>query len=84
MVPMIILSMRAEELIATVYKKKRSLLDGGRSPEKIVMSKANYDILEDYRRRLPPYPPGVPDYITRDSLFGLPIYIDNDHDCDVI
>jgi hypothetical protein len=75
---------RAEELIASVYRQKRSLVEGGKAPEKVVMSKANYDILEDYRRKLPPYPLGVPDYITRDSLFGLPIYIDNNHDCDVI
>jgi len=82
-VPMIGLVKRAEEIIATVFKQKRALVEAGRTPEKIVMSKSNYDMLEDYRRKLPPYPPGVPDYMTQDSLFGLTIYIDNDHECEV-
>ncbi len=81
---MIGLVKRAEEIIASVYKQKRTLIDEGKSPQKVVMSKSNYDMLEDYRRRLPPFPPGVPDYVTQDSLFGLAIYIDNDHECDVI
>ena len=82
--PMIGLVKRAEEIIATVFKQKRALMEAGRTPEKVVMSKSNYDMLEDYRRKLPPYPQGIPDYITQDSLFGLAIYIDNDHDCKVV
>ena len=81
---MISLVKRAEEIIATVFKQKRALMEAGRTPEKVVMSKTNYDMLEDYRRKLPPYPLGIPDYITQDSLFGLAIYIDNDHDCEVV
>jgi len=72
---------RAEELINRVYTQKSDLLRSGHRPERIVMSRANYDLLEDYRRRLAPLPPGIPDYITRYTLFNLPIYIENDTEC---
>ena len=76
--------MRAEEIIAAVYKRRSEIVREGRRPEKVVLSKANYDLLEDYRRRLPPFPPGIPDYITQYSLFDLPIYVDDSCDCDVL
>ena len=76
--------MRAEEIIASVYKQKRELMRAGKKPEKIVLSKINHTTLEDYRRKLPPFPPGVPDYITQYSLFGLQIFIDNEQDCSVL
>jgi hypothetical protein len=76
--------MRAEEIIAQVFKRKRELLLAGEKPEKIILSRENYETLEDYRRKLPPYPPGVPDYIGQYSLFDLPIFIDNSYDCDVV
>ena len=53
-------------------------------PVKIVMPKVNYDLLEDYRRKLPLLADGVPDYFTQYALFGLPIYIDNSLDCEVM
>lgn len=76
--------MRAEEIIALIYRKRQELVSRGRRPVKIVLSKENCDTLEDYRRRLPPFPPGVPDYITRYSLFELPIYVDDTTDCEVL
>ena len=75
--------MRAEELINCIYKQKADLLKAGNRAEKIVMSRTNYDLLEDYRRKLPPFPPGIPDYLTQYTLFGLPIFIDNSYECEV-
>ena len=73
--------MRAEELINDIFKQKTQLSKSGHTPEMIVMSKNNYDLLEDYRRRLTPFPDGVPDYITQYTIFGLPIFIDNGCEC---
>ena len=75
--------MRAEELINSIYKQKAELLKSGAKPEKIVLSRANYDLLEDYRRKLPPLPLGIQDYLTQYTLFDLPIYIDNSFECEV-
>ena len=75
--------MRAEELIVNVFRQKSQLTRGGRHANMVVMSRENYDAIEDYRRKLPPYPPGVPDYLTQHTIFGLPIFIDNECECEV-
>jgi len=76
--------MRAEELINTIYMQKKALLGARTRPVKIIMPKVNYDLLEDYRRKRPLLADGVPDYFTQYALFGLPIYIDNSLDCEVM
>lgn len=68
--------MRAEELIAGVWKENRERIEAGASPEKVIMSKENYDILQKYSASLGILLGDVEDYITRYSLFGLTIYID--------
>ena len=69
--------MRAEELIAGVWKQNLDLLNGGREPSKVIMSKSNYELLQRYHAGLGFVQDGAEDYISRYSLFGLAIYIDN-------
>ena len=75
--------MRAEELIANVFHQKSRLAQSGSHANMVIMSRGNYDLIEDYRRKLPPYPPGVPDYLSQYAIFGLPIFIDNTCECEV-
>ena len=69
--------MRAEELIAGVWKQNLECLHEGVTPGKVVMSKSNYELLQRYHAGLGLVRDGAEDYITRYSLFGLTIYIDN-------
>ena len=69
---------RAEEIIAEVYRQLREKRTSGDVPGKIVMPRAYWRAIEDYRRDLGPVDGPVPDYLSDDGLFGLEIWYGND------
>ncbi len=48
----------------------------GRRVTAVVMPAHLYHIVQDYRNRLGTVPDGLPDYLGRYDLFGIPIYTD--------
>jgi hypothetical protein len=69
--------MDAPEIIVTVWKKKTEMRQAGAEPERLVLSSANYKKLQDYKNRLGALPHPERDYLQKDSLFGIPVFIDN-------
>jgi hypothetical protein len=65
---------RPEEVIAEVYRQVKAVRDTGHEPERIVMSRLEWSMVEDYRRKLGVIQGPVPDYLSEDSLFGLEIW----------
>ena len=68
--------MRAEEIIAEVYRQKKDLAESGGEARGVTMSMAQWRMLRDYRARLGDPPGDMPDYLQEDSLFGLEIFIE--------
>ncbi|TVR70192.1 MAG: hypothetical protein EA427_06510 [Spirochaetaceae bacterium] len=73
-------SPRPEEIIAAVYGRIRSLREEGRTATAIILPPAMYRILQDYRARLGEVPGGLPDYLGKYELFGVPLYTDTGTD----
>jgi hypothetical protein len=67
---------RAEEIIAAVYAQLSALREKGRRPSAIVMPPGLYRIVQGYRALLGDVPDGLPDYLGKYDLFGVPIYTD--------
>jgi hypothetical protein len=76
--------LRAEEIILEIYKKKNELYGKGIMPSRIVITKKQLDILLRYKASLGELPDNSMDYITEDTLFGLPIFLDNVEQCTVL
>lgn len=69
--------MEAAEIIVTVWKKKTEMQQAGAAPERLVLSTENYKKLQEYKSRLGTLPHPERDYLQKDSLFGIPVFIDN-------
>lgn len=69
-------SSRAEYIIAEVYGTVRKIREDGRRVYAIVLPISHYRIIQDYRARLGEVKEGLPDYLGRYELFGIPIYTD--------
>lgn len=69
--------MEAPEIIVTVWKKRSEMIEAGRKPERLVLSTENYSKLKEYKSRLGELPHPERDYLQEDSLFGIPVFIDN-------
>jgi hypothetical protein len=67
---------RAEEIIAGVYAQLCAVRERGRHPSAIVMPPALYQVVQRYRSLLGDVPEGLPDYLGKYDLFGVPIYTD--------
>lgn len=68
---------RAEEIIVEVYRQLHEGLDAGTKPNKVVMPRTYWNVIEEYRRFLGPLEGSLPDYLSEDSLFGLEIWYGN-------
>jgi|GEM_PF-998580 len=68
---------RAEEIIAEIYGTLQKLREGGREARAIVLPVTHYRILQNYRATLGDVREGLPDYLGRYELFGVPIYTDS-------
>lgn len=75
--------MRAEELIMHVWAQRKQLLASGRRPSRIVISRTDYQTIQEYHRGLGYLPGGVEDYISRYTLFDLPFFLDEGAPCTV-
>ena len=69
--------MEAPEIIVTVWKKKTEMQQAGSKPARLVLSVENYKNLQEYKSRLGSLPDPERDYLQKDSLFGIPVFIDN-------
>ncbi|NBF38809.1 MAG: hypothetical protein GVY14_00180 [Spirochaetes bacterium] len=72
----------AEELILLILKKRTEKEERGDRPTRVVLSMDAYRRIQQYHAELGELPKSI-DYITRDSIFNLPVYIDNSRGCDV-
>ena len=72
--------MRAEELIMRIWTQRQQLLTDGRRPKRIVISRSDYETIQDYHRGLGFLPDGVEDYISRYTLFDLPFFLSEDRE----
>ncbi|MFP4563520.1 MAG: hypothetical protein ACLFRY_09440 [Spirochaetia bacterium] len=68
--------MKAEEIIAEVWRQKSEMIKKGRQPGRVILSAADYRKIQEYHARLGELPKPDMDYIQKDSLFGTPIFIE--------
>ena len=68
----------AQELLLAIWKRRTELVEQGKQPEGVVLSRAQYDLLQSYNARLGELPNQQLDYIEKYRVFDLPIYVDND------
>lgn len=66
----------AEEIIAALYGRIAALREEGRDVTAIVLPPAYYRSIQAYRSRLGEVRDGLPDYLGKYELFGLPLYTD--------
>jgi hypothetical protein len=67
---------RAEELLVEIYRQKRAAIDEGRVPQRVILNRTQYDVIQAYHARLGEMPDGQSDYIGRYELFELEICIE--------
>ena len=66
----------AEELILEVYRQRGALAETGRTPRRVILSRAHYDLIQQYKNSLGRLPEGL-DYLERYRIFDLEICIDD-------
>lgn len=69
--------MRAEELLVELWKQVLENREKGRGAEAVILTPAQYRILQEYRKKLGDLPNPDLDYLTPYTLFNLPIFIDS-------
>lgn len=67
-------AIRPEEIISEIYGRIHALREAGRSIRAIVLPIDLYRILQRYRVSLGDHPAGMPDYLGKYDLFGVPLY----------
>jgi hypothetical protein len=67
---------RAEELIATILAQKQRRLSEGENPVRVVLSRTQYRIIQDYRNHLGEASSTSLEYLTRYEIFGLEICVE--------
>ncbi|KGM43241.1 hypothetical protein S1OALGB6SA_1109 [Olavius algarvensis spirochete endosymbiont] len=65
---------KAEELIVEVYRQLLEARSKGLAPKKVVISPVFWASIESYRRSLGSLSGALPDYLSKDALFGLEIW----------
>ncbi|MFW5694220.1 MAG: hypothetical protein ACOCYB_03565 [Alkalispirochaeta sp.] len=71
---------RAEEIIADVYGAISRVRDSGSAVTAIVLPVPVYRTIQEYRATLGETREGLPDYLGKYDLFGIPIYTDGGTD----
>jgi hypothetical protein len=69
--------MRAEEIVAELWRQIRESYDTGKRPERVVLSPENYRLVRDWHAALGELPDPGRDYISKDTIFNLPVFIDS-------
>ncbi|TVQ36878.1 MAG: hypothetical protein EA384_13510 [Spirochaetaceae bacterium] len=73
----------AQAIILELWRKRQALRERGQTPRRVVLSMHNYRLLQQYHATLGELPDPDIDYITRYTVFDLPVYIDDTVDCTV-
>lgn len=67
---------RAEELIVDIYRQRDEMIRSGLKPDRVIMSRDHYDLIQAYRASLGEMPLGKTDYLDRYRVFDLEICIE--------
>ena len=67
----------AQEILLAVLSGKKTLVEAGTTPRRVVLSMKNYRILQQFHATLGELPNPELDYITRYTVFGLSVFIDD-------
>ncbi|MFP4424982.1 MAG: hypothetical protein ACLFPP_00875 [Spirochaetaceae bacterium] len=68
---------RAEAIIAEIYRQFKELQEAGGTPRSVVMTMEQYRRIQRYHASLGETPAPAFDYISKYSVLGLPVLIDN-------
>ena len=69
---------RPEAIILEIYRQKQQCIEAGLQPEKVVLPMKMHRMIRWYHELLGNIDGPVPDYLQKESIFGLEICIDND------
>ena len=69
-------NMKAEEIISELWRQIRSMRDEGKKPEKVILSPDNYKTVQLWHAALGELPDPSKDYISKYSIFNLPVFIE--------
>jgi hypothetical protein len=67
---------RPEEIIAELWRQLREMRAAGKKPEKIIMSVETYRMVQAWHAVLGELSDPSRDYITRHTIFSLPVFIE--------
>jgi len=67
---------RAEEIIVEIFRQREDLVGEGRRPSRVIMSRAHYDQIQEYRAQLGDLPTGA-DYLAKYHVFDLEICVED-------
>ena len=70
--------MKAEEILAEVWRQIRDIRGRGGLPARIVISPEAYRLVQEYRAGLGSLENPEMDYLSRHSIFTLPVYVEKD------
>ncbi len=68
---------RPEELIVEIYRQKTERAEAGLSGTQVIMSMGTWKKIRSYHCSLGILRGSLPDYINRDTIFGLEVMIDD-------
>ena len=77
-------ALRPEALIAEIYRQLKELQAAGRTPRSVAMTMDHYRAIQRYHATLGETPAPAFDYISKYSVMGLSILIDNGTNLQVI
>jgi hypothetical protein len=66
----------AEEIVLSVWKMKKKMLDSGQTPRRLVISGLDFKKVQAYKERLGELPNPDMDYLQEESVFGIPVFIE--------
>ena len=70
--------MRPEEIVMELWRQIRELREAGKIPEKIILSPLDYRLVQAWHAVLGELPDPSKDYITRHSIFNIPVFIEDE------
>jgi hypothetical protein len=74
---------RPEEIVVEIWRRIRELREAGKRPAKIILSAEDYRRVWAWHIALGELSDPSRDYITRDAIFNLPVFIQERVDVDV-
>ena len=68
----------AQEILLRLFSQKRDVIAAGKTPSRVVLSMQNYRTVQAFHASLGELPNPEIDYITRYTIFDLPVYTEDD------